>query len=74
MTDLKTTSLDNQLTTAVKTDAPRYLRNQEAMRALVARLRAEEAKIREGGGAKAVEAQHSQAAADGPGADWAAAG
>ena len=60
MTDLKTTSLDNQLTTAVKSDAPRYLRNQEAMRALVARLRGEEAKIREGGGAKAVEAQHAK--------------
>jgi acetyl-CoA carboxylase carboxyltransferase component len=60
MSDLKTTSLDNQLTTAVKIDAPRYRRNLEAMRALVARLRGEEAKIREGGGAKAVEAQHAK--------------
>jgi 3-methylcrotonyl-CoA carboxylase beta subunit len=56
MTDLK--SLDNQLTTAAKTDAPRYQRNLETMRALVAALRADEAKIREGGGAKAIEAQH----------------
>jgi 3-methylcrotonyl-CoA carboxylase beta subunit len=61
MTDLKSTSLHNQLTTAIKTDAPRYLRNLEAMRALVAGVRAEEAKIREGGGAKAVEAQHNKA-------------
>ena len=60
MSDLKTTSLDNQLTTEAKTEAPRYLRNLEAMRALVAGVRAEEAKIREGGGARAVEAQHSK--------------
>ncbi len=32
----------------------------EAMRALVAGLRAEEAKIREGGGARAIEAQHKK--------------
>jgi 3-methylcrotonyl-CoA carboxylase beta subunit len=61
MNDLKTISLDNLLTTAVKTDAPRYLRNLDAMRALLAAGRAEEAKIREGGGAKAVEAQHKKA-------------
>ena len=57
---MKSTSLDNLLTTAVKTDAPRYLRNLEAMRELVASLRSQEAKIREGGGAKAVEAQHKK--------------
>ena len=60
MSELKTTSLDNQLTTEAKTEAPRYLRNLEAMRALVAGVRAEEAKIREGGGARAMEAQHSK--------------
>jgi 3-methylcrotonyl-CoA carboxylase beta subunit len=60
MSDLKSTTPQNQLTTAVKTDAPRYLRNVETMRVLVAGLRAEEAKIREGGGAKAVEAQHKK--------------
>jgi acetyl-CoA carboxylase carboxyltransferase component len=60
MTDPKPTSLDNQLPTTAKTDAPRYLRNADAMRALVAGLRAEEAKIREGGGAKAIEAQHKK--------------
>jgi acetyl-CoA carboxylase carboxyltransferase component len=60
MSELKDTSPLNQLTTTVATGAPRYLRNVEAMRALVAGLRAEEAKIREGGGAKAIEAQHNK--------------
>jgi acetyl-CoA carboxylase carboxyltransferase component len=60
MSKLKSTSLQNQLTTALKIDGPRYARNVEAMRALVAGLRAEEAKICEGGGAKAVEAQHQK--------------
>jgi len=60
MSELKDTSPLNQLTTTVATGAPRYLRNVEAMRALVAGLRAEEAKIREGGGAKAIEAQHKK--------------
>jgi len=58
MSERKSTSLHNQLTTAIKTDAPRYGRNAEAMRALVSALGAEKNKIREGGGAKAVEAQH----------------
>ncbi len=61
MTDLKSPSLDNQLRSTVNTDAPRYLRNLETMRALVAGVRAEESKIREGGGANAVEAQHKKA-------------
>jgi acetyl-CoA carboxylase carboxyltransferase component len=60
MSERKSTSLHNQLTTAVKTDAPRYGRNVETMRALVSSLNAEEMKIREGGGAKAVEAQHKK--------------
>ncbi len=58
MSELKPTSLRNQLTTAVQADAPRYQSNLEAMRALVGVLRAEEAKICQGGGDKAVEAQH----------------
>ena len=58
MSERKATSLHNPLTTAIKTDAPRYGRNAETMRALVSALGAEENKIREGGGAKAVEAQH----------------
>ena len=61
MSELKSTSLQNQLTTAVNCEAPGYLRNLEAMRALVASLRSEEAKIREGGGDKAVDAQHRKA-------------
>jgi acetyl-CoA carboxylase carboxyltransferase component len=61
MSELKPTSLHNQLTSAVTRDAPRYLSNTEAMRALVASLRSEEAKIREGGGDKAVDAQHRKA-------------
>jgi acetyl-CoA carboxylase carboxyltransferase component len=60
MSELKSTALQNQLATAVKPDAPGYLRNVEAMRVLLAALRAEEAKIREGGGDKAVEAQHKK--------------
>ena len=60
MSDLKATSLDNQLTTTIKTDAPRYLRNMQTMRGLMEQFRAEEAKIREGGGARAIEAQHSK--------------
>jgi acetyl-CoA carboxylase carboxyltransferase component len=60
MSEQKATSLQNQLTTAVKTDAPRYGRNLESMRALVASLCAEEDKIREGGGAKAIESQHKK--------------
>ncbi len=61
MTDSKFPPLDNQITSTVNADSPRYLRNVETMRALVAGVRAEEAKIREGGGAKAVEAQHNKA-------------
>jgi len=61
MSELKSTSLRNQLTTALKPDAPGYLRNLAAMRALVTALQTEEARIREGGGDKAVEAQHRKA-------------
>lgn len=60
MSEQKNTSLQNQLSTAVNTEAPRYQRNAEIMRALVASLRVEEDKIREGGGAKAIEAQHKK--------------
>jgi acetyl-CoA carboxylase carboxyltransferase component len=60
MSDAKSSGPDNELTSTVQTDAPRYLRNVEAMRALMAGLRAEEEKIRQGGGAKAIEAQHKK--------------
>jgi acetyl-CoA carboxylase carboxyltransferase component len=51
---------DNQLTSSVKPELPRFQRNQEAMRALVAALRSEEDNIRQGGGPKATEAQHKK--------------
>ena len=60
MSEQKTTSLHNQLATAVNTSTPRYANNVETMRALMAGLRAEEDKIRQGGGAKAIEAQHKK--------------
>jgi len=60
MSELGSTSMQNQLTTAVKRDAPRFLRNMETMRVLMAALRTEEAQIREGGGATAIEAQHKK--------------
>ena len=44
----------------METGGTRFLRNEEAMRALLAELRAEEETIREGGGAKAIEAQHKK--------------
>jgi 3-methylcrotonyl-CoA carboxylase beta subunit len=56
----KSTAIHNQLTSAVETGGARYVRNVEAMRALVAELCAEEEAIRQGGGAKAIEAQHKK--------------
>jgi acetyl-CoA carboxylase carboxyltransferase component len=60
MSEQRPTSLRNQLTTSVNPDAPRYQRNVETMRSLLASLGAEQAKIRQGGGAKAIEAQHKK--------------
>ena len=60
MSERNSTLPENQLTSAVRPDSARYQRNLEAMRALVASLRAEEAKLRQGGGAKAIEAQHGK--------------
>jgi acetyl-CoA carboxylase carboxyltransferase component len=57
---VKSTAIHNQLTSAVETDGARYVRNVEAMRALVTELHAEEQAIRQGGGAKAIEAQHQK--------------
>ena len=44
----------------VKTDSPRYERNQKAMAELVAQVRNEEELIRQGGGEKAIAAQHKK--------------
>jgi len=60
MSEPKAASANNLLTTSVKTDAPRYERNQQAMRLLLEALRAEEDAIREGGGAKPIAAQHAK--------------
>jgi len=56
----KSSAIHNQLTSTVETGGARYVRNAEAMRALVAELRAQEETIREGGGARAIEAQHKK--------------
>jgi acetyl-CoA carboxylase carboxyltransferase component len=49
-----------QLTSAINTGSARYVRNTESMQKLLEKLRAEESQICEGGGAKAVEAQHKK--------------
>ena len=56
----KSSGADNVLTSAVDVGGARFAANREAMRALLASLRAEEDAIRQGGGAKAVEAQHAK--------------
>jgi len=60
MSEQKSASADNLLSTTVKTDAPRYERNQQAMQLLLEALRAEEDAIRLGGGAKSIAAQHAK--------------
>jgi len=60
MSEQKSASANNLLSTTVKTDAPRFERNQQAMRLLMEALRAEEATIRQGGGAKSIAAQHAK--------------
>src|SRR5271157_4159138 len=44
----------------VKTDSPRFERNQKAMAEMVAQVRNEEEIIRQGGGEKAIAAQHKK--------------
>ena len=50
----------NVLESRLDTSAARFGRNREATLRLLEEVRAEEARIREGGGAKAVEAQHAK--------------
>jgi len=50
----------NILKSSVDATSPRYEKNMRAMAELVANLRNEEEKIREGGGDKAIEAQHKK--------------
>ena len=58
MTD--NSKLENALQSRLDAAAPRFLTNREAMAALLVSLAAEEASIRQGGGAKAVDAQHAK--------------
>jgi acetyl-CoA carboxylase carboxyltransferase component len=52
--------LNNVLTSKLDPGSPRARNHTAAMTALVASIRAQEAQIREGGGAKAIEAQHAK--------------
>ena len=53
-------SSGNVLESRLDTGAARFGRNRAAMVRLLEEIRAEEARIREGGGAKAIEAQHAK--------------
>jgi len=44
----------------IKTDSPRFERNQKAVAELVAQVRSEEETIQQGGGDKAIESQHKK--------------
>jgi len=52
--------LENALTTKLDVTAARFVANRSAMVALLGGMRGDEAKIREGGGAKAAEAQRAK--------------
>ncbi|MCU1226700.1 MAG: Methylcrotonoyl-CoA carboxylase [Edaphobacter sp.] len=52
--------LENALTTKLDVTAARFVANRSAMVALLGGMREQEAKIREGGGAKAAEAQRAK--------------
>jgi len=53
-------SIDNVLPTKVDPSSLRFESNMRALAELVAQVRNEEEKIREGGGAKAIESQHAK--------------
>src|SRR5487761_425904 len=53
-------TFSNRLVSPLDTKSPRFQQNATAMRALLAAMEAEQAIIREGGGAKAIEAQHQK--------------
>jgi len=52
--------LDNRLTPGLDPNTPRAKQNREALQALLNELRATEATIRQGGGAKGIDAQHKK--------------
>src|SRR5512140_2090137 len=60
MADRTQESANNVLQTKVDATSPRFEKNMRAMAELVAQVRNEEQKIHEGGGAKAIEAQHKK--------------
>src|SRR5437868_2890341 len=55
-----TTTVRNQLESRVDVTSARFEKNMRAMAELVSTLRTEQEKISEGGGAKAIEAQHAK--------------
>ena len=54
------TQLDNTLKSKVDVNAPRFKSNQQALLTLLGAMKQEQATIREGGGAKATDAQHAK--------------
>jgi len=59
-TDPKSTKLQTQLSSKLDPAAPRARANSEKMAALLAQIRQQEAEIRQGGGAKSIDAQHAK--------------
>ena len=60
MTDHQHAGSSAQLPTKVKTDSPRYEHNQHSVAVLVGQVRTDEETISQGGGEKAIEAQHKK--------------
>jgi acetyl-CoA carboxylase carboxyltransferase component len=60
MSDLKTPLAPNVVESRIDTNSPGFQRNMRAMADLVAEIRNHEEKVREGGGPKAIEAQHAK--------------
>ena len=60
MTDHQHAGSSAQLPTKVKTDSPRFEQNQHSVGVLVGQVRTDEETISQGGGEKAIEAQHKK--------------
>ncbi len=60
MTDHKHAGSSAQLSTTVKPTSPRFEHNQHAVAELVGQLRTDEEAIQQGGGEKAIDAQHKK--------------
>ena len=52
--------LKNQITSRLDGNSPRGQQNAQSMRQLLEEMRAQEAELRQGGGAKAIESQHAK--------------